>query len=1163
MSVRNYGVSPRARLTIAALSMGAVALVAFVVLFGSQIGAATHTALLAGAASSASSTSPATSAAMRAEAIEKAKHAAGTMASYFEKNQGQTDPSVKYLSRSGRYSMFLTDDATTVISMVGGQIHKGNAFANSSVKADKDGLVESDVRIRLVGANPHPAVAGLEPLPGRVNYLIGDNKAKWHTDIPTFGQVKYSGVYPGVDVVHYGIGDTLEYDIVAAPGADTSKIKLAVEGNAQTVIDGDGNLQIITAAGVVVMHKPAVYQHDAEGNRTSVNAGFVLANDGTFENRIKRREVSFQLAAYDHSRELVIDPVAAILVYSTYLGGGASSRGPVNLEQFGGITGGNALTVADVGLDVALDSANHAYVTGVAYSKNFPTTAGAFQTVLNGANAPPNQNPNAFVAKFDTTMSGSASLVYATYLGGSGDTVPADAGHGDGDLGFGIAVDASNQAFVVGQTYSLDFPGRLSCGAFGQTNDQGVASTNVGFISKLNAAGNALTFSCYIDGSANATESRVVLYPIGCGTTTCKAYMSGSTQSTIAQGFPGTANRFQTDLAATGGKSNATFIVVHEDGQSLDYATYYGGHGNGTNSEAGVAVAVDSSGNGYITGATFTADASLPLQNAAFSTYEGGGNSPPTSNVFVAEFNPNHAGSVPNTGSLIYATLLGGHGASGTINSIQTITLTVGDIGTGIVVDSNSDIWVTGATASTDFQKIPGNVGTSFQSHNEAGSRTDCVPSGANPPATAAFVVQLDPIHQVGNSQVRYSTYFGGCGTKITPPIGTGSIGFGDAATGIQVNGSKVYLAGATTSGTGGGHDFPISANALACNTKYRLDDNQTAGLGFGGVSNILPLTAFASELDTSQALAANEVVFSALLSGTGMADIAGGLALDSNGNIVVAGVTWSTDFPITPNAFQTANKGNKNNSTNAFLTVIDPTGATCPTPFPTATPTASATGATATATPSATGTPTATATATATATGGTPTATATATKTATATATNTATPTATTTSSIGATPTATATATPTKTATATATATATGATSTATATATATKTATATATQTPTSTPTPGGGRISVNKKSLNLRAHPSATATATITITNKGTGPLTVNVGNPKHDPAPFTETGGGNGIVIPPGGHIDVIITYSPTKKGSTKDSVTITSDDPTHKKAIKVKLKGTAK
>src|SRR4029077_16925172 len=148
--------------------------------------------------------------------------------------------------------------------------------------------------------------------------------------------------------------------------------------------------------------------------------------------------------------------------------------------------------------------------------------------------------------------------------------------------------------------------------------------------------------------------------------------MSGSTQSTIAQGFPATANRFQSDLRATGGKSNATFIVVHEDGQSLDYATHYGGSGNGTNADAGIAVAVDANGNGYITGATFSSD--LTTVNPAFSTYDGNVQSPPTSNAFVAEFKPTNSGAP----SLIYATYLGVTGATGTLTAPVPFTLPVG-----------------------------------------------------------------------------------------------------------------------------------------------------------------------------------------------------------------------------------------------------------------------------------------------------------------------------------------------------------------------------------------------------------------------------------------------------------------------------------------------------
>src|SRR6202158_2035185 len=187
---------------------------------------------------------------------------------------------------------------------------------------------------------------------------------------------------------------------------------------------------MVTPPGVVVLHKPSVYQYDAAGARVDIAGAFELAKKQTIEAGVRRRDVKIQLAAYDHSRELVIDRVAAILVYSTYLGGGAQNTGPVNLEQFKGITANKGVTVADVGLDVALDSTNKAYVTGVAYSTNFPTTAGVLQTTLAGAHSTPKQNPNAFVSKFNTTLSNAASLVYSTYIGGSGGTATAECGDG-------------------------------------------------------------------------------------------------------------------------------------------------------------------------------------------------------------------------------------------------------------------------------------------------------------------------------------------------------------------------------------------------------------------------------------------------------------------------------------------------------------------------------------------------------------------------------------------------------------------------------------------------------------------------------------------------------------------------------------------------------------
>jgi hypothetical protein len=803
----------------------------------------------------------------------------------------------------------------------------------------------------MVGANPHPAMTALEPLAGRVNYLIGNDPAKFHRNVPTYGRVRVSGVYPGIDVVYYGMPTSLEYDIVAAPGADTSRIHLAIEGDARTAVDASGDIEISTAAGKIAVQKPHAYQRAKDGSEIPVESSFVVAKGTT----TARPEYSIRLARYDRARPLIIDPTVQIL-YSSFLGGDAESTGPVNLEQFGGLTGNTPLTVADVGTDVALDPSNMAYITGVAYSgaSTFPLTASAFQKTQTGANAPPSQNPVGFIAKFDTTKSGAASLIYSTYIGGSGDPTAADLGHGDGDLPFGIAVDGSGEAFIVGQTYSTDFPQTSTCGGFGKTNDQKTTHTNVGFVAKLNAAGSGIVYACYIDGSNNATEARVALFPAECDSTTkCKAYVTGSTQSDSTTGFPVTSGAFQKALKATGGKSNATFLVVHEDGSALDYATLYGGSGNGTNADAGTGVAVDSSGNGYITGATFSSD--LTTKNAAVSSYNSGASTKQVSNAYVAEFNPGGSGAA----SLLYATYLGGSGSTGVISGLINFKLSIGDLGTAIRIDPDTGhIWVAGVTASSNF--TAGKAATVFQSTNEA-------EANSGPPATAGFVAELDP-SQAGLNQVLYRTYFGGGGVQLSAPFSSGTIGIADVIVDLDVVGGKVYITGATASGTVT-NGFPTSGNA--CQPL-----NKSGGLLFDNLVAV-PITAFAAELDPAGASSSAQLAFSTLLGGTGMGDAGTGLAIDSSGDMVIAGLTYSSDFPVTSTAFQSANGATGAGSTNAFLTVLDPAGISCaltggtpvpgsptptpgktPTPVPTVTPTP---GKTPTPVPTVTPTPVAT----------------------------------------------------------------------------------------------------------------------------------------------------------------------------------------------------------
>ena len=198
----------------------------------------------------------------------------------------------------------------------------------------------------LANANPQSQAAGLDELPGKSNYFIGNDPAKWRTNIPTYAKVKYNGVYPGVDLVYYGNHGQLEYDFVVAPGADPSLVTLAFEGAREIYIDARGELVLDVEGGEVRQHKPVVYQ-EVEGVKQEVAGHYVMK--GT-------RQVGFRVAAYDPSRPLIIDPV---LVYSTFLGGSGTEK------------------QASV---IAVDGAGSAYVAGERVTRNFPTTAGADKT---------------------------------------------------------------------------------------------------------------------------------------------------------------------------------------------------------------------------------------------------------------------------------------------------------------------------------------------------------------------------------------------------------------------------------------------------------------------------------------------------------------------------------------------------------------------------------------------------------------------------------------------------------------------------------------------------------------------------------------------------------------------------------------------------------------
>ena len=364
-----------------------------------------------------------------------ARAALAGMALRFEPNQGQTDPSVRFVARSGAGNVYLTDTEAVFA------LNRPTGKAATAV-------APAVVRMRAVGARTVRPETGVGRLPGLSNYLIGNDPSKWQRRVPAYAGIEYRGVYPGVDLVYHGERGALEYDFVVAPGGEPDRIRLAFEGQRGLALDAGGDLVLATTAGPLRHRAPVTYQ-DVNGRRRPVESRYTLDQRG---------RVGFHVGGYDPTRPLVIDPQVA---YASYLGGAGWDKGAA----------------------VAADAGGNAYVTGWTGSLDFP-----------GAPRPPLEAEpqfDVFVAKLTPDLS---DLVYATYFGGRVAILPNSR---PSDLGYGVAVDSQGQAHVTGITQSDDFP--TTPGAYkpvvkGDTE----SGPGDGFITKLNAAGTGIVYSTLI-----------------------------------------------------------------------------------------------------------------------------------------------------------------------------------------------------------------------------------------------------------------------------------------------------------------------------------------------------------------------------------------------------------------------------------------------------------------------------------------------------------------------------------------------------------------------------------------------------------------------------------------------------------------------------------------
>jgi hypothetical protein len=682
---------------------------------------------------------PAASSPANDQQRSRVRAAMGALPLAFEANQGQIDPQVKYMARGNGYTLFLTnDDAVFAVHSPSASANAAGKFrpAKSGPRKEHAGARSEEksaaIHMRLVGGNSGPQIAAGSELPGRINYYTGNDRTNWHEGVKQYSAVTYREVYPGVNLAYHGQRPQLEFDFVVSPGASAAPIDLGFKGASKIATDAAGNLVLSSAAGNVLLHKPVAYQ-EKDGQRQLVDASFRKSG---------ANQVGFVVGAYDHSRELVIDPT---LSFASYLGGSADDEayaialdgsgdiyvtGETNSPTFGGQSAGpnfdvfvsefdttaSSLVYTSIfsgtgdcsGNAIAVDASNDAYIGGSATS-GFPTTGG-HQTTFGGGTL------DGFVTKL---ASSTGTLLYSTYLGGNGR-----------DVVNGIAIDKASppNVYVAGDTFSTNFPGTGS-----STIQSSLTGTDDNaFVAELNGTTTAVTYSTYLGGSSFNLATAIAL------DSSNNAYITGLTGSSDFPVIPA-SGALQGTLG--GGGQDGFVAEINAAGSALVYSTYLGGSGV----DAGAAIAVDAAGEAYVTGST--ASSNFPTQNAA-QTALGGGSA---TNAFVTKLN---AGGT----ALVFSTYYGGN---------------EDDAGTDIALDGFGDAFITGRATSSNYP-----VSNGFQS-TLSGSSDAIVTEFSN------------------TGFVEYSSFLGGPGTEN----GVGGLDAQGAIGGIAVDSSNnVYLAGDTSS---------------------------------------------------------------------------------------------------------------------------------------------------------------------------------------------------------------------------------------------------------------------------------------------------------------------------------------------------------------------------
>ncbi|MFO0982991.1 MAG: PDZ domain-containing protein [Planctomycetota bacterium] len=492
----------------------------------------------------------------------------------FIDNQGQVDARVRYYAIGNGVTAYVTDDAL-VLDLAGA----------ATLQPEPDQAMRRRrcaARLSFARANAAPRLEARTPTPVRRHFFLGNDPARWRTDVREYQEIVYHDVWPGASLVLRASGDELRFGLLLDAGVDAARARLTCEGARLTTL-ANGSLCVATELRAIVLQRD-----DSSAPRPDPIETFTepsLLAWSTFLGG-SSDEMAWGTAIDSHGNVLVTGltlsshfPSTPGAYDETYNGFGDVFVSKLDADGrqllWSTLIGGSASNF-DYGYALALDASDQPVITGYTWSSDFPTTAGAFDRKHHG-------QTDAFVSKLGANGD---QLLWSTFLGAS-----------DQDIGYAVALDAAGNPVVAGRTLSFDFP--TTSGAF----DRSQNGEEDGFVAKLDASGSTLAWSTFVGGGVFDTCRGVTL------ASNDDALVVGYTASLD---FPITPGAFSTTY--NGGLYDVFALRLTAAGSALAWSTYLGGE----DYEYGIGIARDAQDDVVITGAT--ASTGFPVTGGAFDT---------------------------------------------------------------------------------------------------------------------------------------------------------------------------------------------------------------------------------------------------------------------------------------------------------------------------------------------------------------------------------------------------------------------------------------------------------------------------------------------------------------------------------------------------------------